>query len=125
MRRIFLVLTLWLVPVQAMAAELLLFDTRGCYWCERWISEVGPYYHKTREGQIAPLRLVSLDKPRPVDLTWIQGVRASPTFVLIDQGREIGRIVGYDDEQVFWARLGEMMRGVRITETHPTSPQSF
>ena len=103
-----------LSPMQARAAELLMFDAWGCMWCERWKEEIGVYYHKTREGKRAPLRIVSLDDPMPDDLDWIEGVRASPTFVLIDGEREIGRILGYPGEDLFWmlvekhfAELGE------------------
>jgi len=111
-RRFVLAMMVVLMPLPAMAAELLMFDARGCYWCDRWKSEVGGYYHGTREGRTAPLRRVSLDRRLPPDLSWIRGVRASPTFVLIHRGREIGRIVGYTDERQFWARMDGMMRGL-------------
>ena len=110
MRNLFLAIVIALAPLPAMAAELLMFDARGCYWCERWMSEVGGYYHKTREGQRAPLRVVSLDRPRPADLRWLRGVQGSPTFVLVDRGREIGRIVGYPGEEAFWMRMEGLFR---------------
>jgi len=113
MRPLFLALALGLAPLPAHAAQLLLFDTAGCYWCARWKAEVGRYYHQTREGHAAPLRIVSLDRPRPHDLTWMRGVRASPTFVLIDGGREIGRFEGYRGEQVFWTQVKRMLNQVR------------
>ncbi len=109
MRPLFLVLLLTAAPLPAFAADLLLFEARGCYWCDRWKDEVGDYYHLTREGHAAPLRVVSLDRPTPPDLTWVRGVRASPTFVLVDRGREIGRIVGYDGEQAFWRQMTGIM----------------
>ena len=96
--------------MQADAAELLMFDTDGCFWCQMWKDDVGGYYHKTREGRTAPLRIVDLDAPMPPDLRWLRGVRASPTFVLIDDGREIGRIVGYPGEDRFWMLMAIEMR---------------
>lgn len=111
MRHFFLALVLALAPLPAMAAELLLFEANGCYWCDRWKSEVGRYYHKTREGQVMPLRIVSLDRPMPADLSWLRGVRASPTFVLVDEGYELGRIVGYRNEDRFWMRVGKLLGG--------------
>lgn len=111
MRRFLLAIMIVLMPLPAAAAELLMFDAKGCYWCDRWKSEVGSYYHGTREGRAAPLRQVSLDRSLPRDLSWIRGVRASPTFVLVHRGREVGRIVGYNGEKQFWMRMDGMMRG--------------
>jgi len=111
MQRLFLVLALTFAPLPAMAAELLLFEAKGCYWCDRWKSEVGRYYHKTREGQVMPLRIVSLDRHLPADLSWLRGVRASPTFVLVDEGYELGRIVGYQGEDRFWMRMERLLGG--------------
>lgn len=110
MRHLILAMAIAFAPLPAFAAELLMFDAKGCYWCDRWKQEVGHYYYQTREGNAAPLRMVSLDRPMPRDLSWLRGVRASPTFVLVDRGREIGRIVGYRGERLFWAKLETMLR---------------
>ena len=42
--------------------------------------------------------------------------RFSPTFVLTDGGREIGRIEGYPGEDFFWGLLEAMMPKPDITE---------
>ena len=110
MRRLILAFSLALAPLPAMAAELLMFDAYGCMHCELWKDDVGAYYHKTREGKSAPLRIVSLDEDRPEDLEWIEGIRFSPTFVLIDDDREIGRIVGYPGEDLFWMNMETVFR---------------
>ena len=36
-------------------------------------------------------------------------VRFTPTFVLVDGNREIGRIEGYPGEDFFWGRLERLM----------------
>lgn len=113
MRRLALILTLALAPAQADAAELLLFETDGCYWCDLWKDEVGDYYHKTREGSIAPLRIVDMDEDIPADLAFVGPVRASPTFVLIDRGRELARIVGYAGEDGFWTLMDRALERIR------------
>lgn len=86
-----------------------MFESPVCEWCEMWDDEVGVVYHKTREGRQAPLRRVTLHEPRPADLEAIAAVRYSPTFVLWDRGREVGRIVGYPGEDHFWGLLEEML----------------
>jgi thioredoxin-related protein len=91
------------------AAELVLFEFDGCLWCEQWKSDVGTYYAETAEGQAAPLRVVDLFDKRPAHLRRLRPVRATPTFVLVDEGREIGRITGYTDAKAFWTDYGKML----------------
>lgn len=90
----------------AAGVELVMFETAGCEWCERWHKEVGEIYPNTTESEIAPLRRVDLDQPIPADLGDIRGVRYTPTFVLVEDGREVGRILGYPGEAFFWGLLG-------------------
>ena len=47
--------------------------------------------------------------PVPGDIAFDKPVRSSPTFVLVDGGREIGRITGYPGAEFFWPLLGELI----------------
>ena len=116
MRRFILALTLLASPAQS--AELVLFEFDGCLWCEQWKSDVGPYYHDTAEGQAAPLRVVDLFDKRPKHLRRIRPVRATPTFVLVDEGRELGRITGYTGAREFWIDFRKMLDGIK-PDTRP------
>jgi hypothetical protein len=89
--------------------ELLMFESAGCEWCTLWRDEIGPVYPKTEEGKLAPLRPVSIHAPRPPDLEGITGIVFTPTFVLWDGNREIGRIVGYGGEIQFWGLLDMLL----------------
>ena len=92
------------------AAELVMFESKICAWCDAWHAEIGPIYPKTDEGKRAPLRTVDIHDARPGDLADIDGVRFTPTFVLLsDEGREVGRINGYPGEDFFWGLLGELI----------------
>lgn len=93
----------------AKAAQLVMFESAYCYWCERWNDEVGEYYARTAEGRAAPLRRVDLEAPRPADLRSLRGVVMTPTFVVMDGGREVGRIVGYPDKILFWKMLAQLL----------------
>ncbi len=102
----------WGAPGGAQAAELVMFEALGCAWCEVWDAEVGVVYHKTGEGRTAPLRRVDIDDPRPSGLEALQGVVYTPTFVLLDAGREVGRILGYPGEGHFWSLLGALIERI-------------
>ena len=91
------------------AAELLMFEDRGCPWCERWRKEVGVAYPKTAEGQRAPLRRLELRQARESSLQLAAPVTVYPTFVLVENGREVGRITGYPGADFFWGLLGELL----------------
>lgn len=91
------------------AAELVMLEEAGCGWCERWNEEIGVIYNKSREGRIAPLRRLDIHDHLPKDLSFLNKGRYTPTFVLVDRGREIGRIRGYPGEDFFWGYLGQLM----------------
>ncbi len=93
----------------AHAAELVMFETLGCPWCLAWDAEVGVIYHKTAEGRTAPLRRLDIGDLRPPDLAALPDILYTPTFVLMDGGREVGRIVGYPGEDLFWGLFGALL----------------
>jgi hypothetical protein len=97
------------VPRAAAAAELVMFESAGCEWCERWNEEVGVIYARTEEGKTLPLRRVDVDETLPDDLKAYDGVYFTPTFVVLDGEREVGRIVGYPGEDFFWGLLHEVL----------------
>lgn len=89
----------------AQAAELVLFEAADCEWCEAWNREIGGIYPLTEEAKIAPLRRVDIYEERPADLTKIRAIIFTPTFVLMENGQEVGRILGYPGEDFFWGLL--------------------
>ncbi|WP_316231147.1 thioredoxin [Bradyrhizobium sp. SZCCHNR1051] len=93
----------------AFASELVMFERPGCGWCARFNAEIGPIYAKTDEGRALPLRRVDLAKPLPTDLSGIDPGAFTPTFVVVEQGREIGRIRGYPGGAFFFGLLGRIM----------------
>ncbi|MEL7048978.1 MAG: hypothetical protein AAFO75_08475 [Pseudomonadota bacterium] len=95
--------------VKQTAAQLVMFEEKGCPWCVKWNNEIGVIYDRTKEGQIAPLRRVDIHNRRPSDLQFIQRVSFTPTFIVISQGREIGRITGHPGADFFWPMLQEIL----------------
>src|SRR5687768_1969891 len=77
------------------AAELIMVDSRSCPYCARFHRQVGAEYNESAAGQVAPLRSVNPRKRWPSDLANITPAYAVPTFILVDDGREIGRFAGY------------------------------
>jgi hypothetical protein len=82
--------------------------SRGCPHSARFQRQIGAEYNETMAGQIAPLRSVYPHRKWPVDLANVSPASAVPTFILLDDGREVGRFMGYRNRETFWARLGEL-----------------
>ncbi len=93
----------------AVAAELVMFESPECEWCEAWHEDVGIIYSKTEEAKKIPLFRMDIDAPRSGALSKIRPVMYTPTFVVMDKGSEIGRIMGYPGEDHFWGMLGEIV----------------
>ena len=112
MKRFAFVYTLLLfavLPDRLDAAQLIMVEQDACEWCEAWNEEIGGVYHKTTEGKAAPLRRVDIHDEMPSDLQFITGLVYTPTFVLVDKGKEIGRIRGYPGEDFFWGLLQQLI----------------
>lgn len=102
------------LPLQA--AELIMLERPGCVWCARFNEEIAPAYAKTEQGRRAPLRRVDITEEWPRDLQGIAGERITPTFLLIEDGKEVGRIRGYPGDEFFWYLLDELIAKLDLPE---------
>lgn len=101
----------------AARAETFLFmaEESGCFWCARWNAEIAHIYPNTAEGRAAPLRRFDLHGEPPEGVAFDGRVRFSPTFILVYDGREVGRIEGYPGEDFFWGLLQQMLLDSQIS----------
>lgn len=93
---------------------LLMAEEPGCVWCARWNEEIAQIYPKTGEGAAAPLRRFDIRTGVPEGVTLDRKVRYTPTFILVHDGKEQGRIEGYPGEDFFWGLLGHLMTRAQI-----------
>lgn len=108
------------LPLPASAETLLLMaEEHGCVWCERWNKEISAIYPKTPEGQAAPLVRYDLHGEQPENVNFARRVHFTPTFILVEDGVEVGRIEGYPGEDFFWGLLSIMLEeaGVSVDTT--------
>lgn len=86
--------------------RLVMVDDIGCVWCRKWDAEVAPIYQESPAGRVAPLER----RPkRHGDLAPYEPLTYTPTFVLVRDGAEIGRIVGYAGADFFWAEFEKLV----------------
>jgi hypothetical protein len=109
-RPAFLVLALMMLPLAALAElRLVMVEQPGCIYCRAWDEEISAIYPRTDEGKLAPLTRIQLRAPVPDDMRFDRPASFTPTFVLLQDGDEIGRIEGYPGEDFFWGLLNEMI----------------
>ncbi|MGA0534215.1 thioredoxin fold domain-containing protein [Hansschlegelia sp. KR7-227] len=97
-----------IASVAVRAAELVMFEQPGCVWCQRFEAEVAPGYGNADEGRLAPLRRIDIRAQDKAGFALANNVRITPTFVLVNDGREIGRLTGYPGRDFFWTELAEL-----------------
>lgn len=107
-RLIFGILTLWAAPALAQM-QLVMIEQPGCVYCAQWDKDIAPQYPKTTEGLAAPLRRIQLRDPMPEDLTDLRPAAFTPTFVLVVDGQDRGRIEGYPGQDFFWPLLADLI----------------
>ena len=102
-------LTLGLAISAAADTQLLMFEEAGCVYCVQWHAEISPEYPITPEGRAAPLVRLDLRDTLPETYALASRPRYTPTFILVQDGIEIGRIEGYPGEHFFWGLLGRLL----------------
>ena len=93
------------VSAPSVAAELVMVEQSGCSYCTEWKRVIGPIYPKTSAGKYAPLKVVDISESAPFEGGYSQPIVYTPTFVIVENGEEVGRILGYMGEHFFWPVL--------------------
>lgn len=101
--------------VSAAQTRLVMFEQQGCVWCAKWRAEVGIIYAKTDEGKQAPLLRLDINDPIPATLHFKRKAFFTPTFVLMVDGVENGRIEGYPGEDFFRGLLDRLLKEATAT----------
>ena len=99
-----------------------MFERDGCVWCARWNREIAPVYDRTEEAKVLPLRRINMDRDKEPGVLLASPVRFTPTFLIVDDGHEIGRITGYMNDESFWGLLGKY--ATRLTAPQPNANRS-
>ena len=89
--------------------HLIMIEQAGCPYCAKWDREIGIAYSSSAEGRFAPLIRRARNHP---DLAGLADSIYSPTFIVVHDGQEIGRIIGYPGADFFWGLLDQILARV-------------
>ncbi len=106
---LFFLLINGLSTVPAIALELVMVEQEGCTYCEMWNEQIADIYPKTAEGRFAPLARMDIGDTNNGQVAFTRSVNFTPTFVLVEDGQELGRIEGYPGEDFFWWMLTKLL----------------
>jgi hypothetical protein len=100
------------------AVELVVIEARGCPMCQLFRDEIAPIYRATARAGRAPLRFVDVAHANLETMGLTSPVDIIPTVILMRDGTEIDRLVGYTGPDIFMHAIGVM-----LGESPPSVPQ--
>ena len=117
MKKRLLALILFSAFNAAQGAELLYFFDKHCGACQKFDKEVGYHYDKTSEGKLAPIKKVEYrvwreQEQKPYADVLSKRVVGTPTFIMVHNGKEIDRLTGYSNDELFWFAMQHMLNRV-------------
>ncbi len=86
---------------------LIMVTSPSCPWCDAFEEDVGHIYGKTPESAQFPLHRIDYFTKFTAPLAHIKAASVTPTFIVIKDHQEIGRIEGYPGDEMFWWRFSE------------------
>ena len=87
--------------------ELIFITSEYCPFCEAWEQDIGMLYHKTKYAKQAILRRIDINEVEFELPEIVKDVTGTPTFLIFQNGYEIGRIEGYQSAEMFFWALSE------------------
>lgn len=94
-------------PAQRSAVQLLVVEAKGCAYCDVFREVVAPRYLASPRSARVPLRYVDVND---IDALGLEApVTVVPTFLVLREKREIGRLAGYFGTENFFRVLDRLL----------------
>lgn len=98
------------LPAKPVRLELLVLEVESCDICTMMRTRVQPKYERSVHARAVPMRFMDITNRDETKLGLIKPVDMVPTIVLMRDGREVTRIVGYLGPENFLAVVGHALR---------------
>ena len=110
MKKLILTLFFILFAFPVYALELLMAHNPDCGICQKFIKEVAVDYNDSKIAEKLPLVIISVsEQPEWFKQAYrenrIKVIRGTPTFIIWNGRKELGRIIGYHSKDKFYDRL--------------------
>ena len=92
------------------AAELLVFEAKGCGYCFIFRRDVVPGYLRSPRARNVPMRFIDVNRVDLERLPLRKPLSILPTVVLMENGREVDRITGYMGPEPFFHMVSRLIK---------------
>lgn len=99
------------VPAHA-NLQLVVMEAPGCIYCSLFRRDVLPSYQASQRAKDIPVRFVDVNDIATAKLDLDASVDIVPTFVLVQNNKEVGRIPGYVGPETFFHSINFLMTKV-------------
>lgn len=89
--------------------ELIVIEADGCIYCDLFRRDVLPSYQKSEQGQQMPVRFVDINDVDAATLKLSLPINTVPTFVVVKNRAEVGRVPGYVGPENFYHTINYIM----------------
>ena len=104
---------LFLLTIQSVNAKenslMLMITDKNCLYCIIWEKQIGKIYPKTDIAKKFPLQRIEVKNFINYKKYDLKKTNITPTFILIKNTKEEGRIEGYTNPEMFWWQVDEIM----------------
>ncbi len=91
--------------------EMVVLEVPGCIYCNVFRRQLLPTYKSSKQAKRIPIRFVNLNDPALAEIGLTQPVDIVPTFVILEDNHEIGRIPGYMSRHDFFRAIDYILSG--------------
>lgn len=91
--------------------QLVVLEVEDCIYCDVFRRQLLPAYQSSRQGRKAPVRFVDINDPALGEIGLTAPIGTVPTFVVLEDNREIGRIPGLMGHHDFFRAIDYILAG--------------
>ena len=95
--------------------KLLYFYSDTCAYCKAWENEIANIYLKTEFEDQFKLSFIDFSSNADFEKYGISKiVKVTPTFIFVEDKTEVGRIEGYNGQELFWWQVDEIIKSISL-----------
>ncbi len=99
------------IPATPVTMELVVLEAPGCIYCGLFRRDVLPSYEASERAKNMPIRFVDINDAAADALGLDSPVDVVPTFVVMKNNHEVGRIPGYTGPEFFFHTINHLLSG--------------
>ena len=88
---------------------MIMITDKNCLYCIVWEKQIGNIYPKTEIAKQYPLVRIEKKNNNDFKKYGLEKINLTPTFIFLKDNKQIGRIKGYTNPEMFWWQVDEII----------------